>query len=107
MQTTLDLLARATQTKTIPEWTTQLGLSKKALYTAKDRGHLTPVMAGLIALELGEDAPTWIQTAVIEGEKDSPSKRLLERRLKGLKRKITSLYFALGLGRHRPLPSAR
>ena len=91
MQTTLELLARATEIKTIPQWTAELGLSQKALYTAKDRGHLTPVMAGLIALELGEDAPTWMQTAVIEGEKDSPAKRLLERKLRSLKRKITSL----------------
>ncbi len=87
MQTTLDLLEKATQVKSIPEWTEALGLSKKALYTARDRGHLPPVTAGLLALELHEDADKWMRTAVIEGEKDSPAKELLKRKL----RKITSL----------------
>lgn len=87
MQTTLDLLARAQTVKTIPEWTQLMGLSKKALYTAKDRGHLTPVMAGLIAIEMNEDPDTWMRNAVIEGEKESPAKALLRRKL----RQIASL----------------
>lgn len=86
MQTTLDLLARATTVKTIPEWTEQLGLSQKALYTAKDRGHLTPVMAGGLALALNEDPQMWITTAVIEGEKDSPAKEKLKKALEKVRK---------------------
>lgn len=91
MQTTLDLLERATEIKSIPEWTESLGLSRKAIYTAKDRGHLSPVIAGLMAIELKEDPDRWMRQAIIEGEKDSPAKRALIKRLKGLHRGIASL----------------
>lgn len=90
LTTTLDLLGKAITIKTIPEWTAALGLSQKALYTAKDRGHLTPVMAGLLAIELKEDPDKWISQAVIEGEKDSPAKRLLEKKLKAMHRMISA-----------------
>lgn len=85
MQSTLELLAKATAIKSIPEWTQALGLSQKALYTAKDRGHLTPVMAGGLAVALNENPEQWITLAVMEGEKDSPAKRALEKQLKKLR----------------------
>jgi len=80
MQTTMNLLDTALSTMPIPEWTKRLGLSRKTLYTAKDRGHLSPAIAGALADELGQDVKTWIVVAALESERDSACKsRMLKR----------------------------
>lgn len=81
MQTTLDLLASALKADpSIATWTKKLGLSDKALYNARDRGHLSPAVAGALAEELGQDAKDWIVVAALESERDSACKtRMLSR----------------------------
>ncbi|TXK26223.1 hypothetical protein FVQ98_14715 [Ottowia sp. GY511] len=39
---------------------------------AKKRGRLSPVLAGTIAIELGEEPQRWIAIAALEAEKESP-----------------------------------
>lgn len=81
MQTTMSLLERALKIHNAQEWARLLNLSKNALYEARSAGHLTPVVAGGIAMELEENPERWITLAVLEGEKDSPAKRLLAKKL--------------------------
>lgn len=82
MQSTLNLLERALAVAPMPEWTERLKVHRNALRNAKTSGHLTPVLAGNLALELNEDPAKWITLAVLEGEKASPAKDMLLKRLK-------------------------
>lgn len=87
MPHTMNLLAQALELKSVPEWTKELGLSKQALYNAKERGHLSPAIAGALADVMGQDPKDWIVIAALESERDSACK---ERMLKRV-RKLTSL----------------
>lgn len=89
MQTTMNLLERALAVRPMPEWTTRLSVHRNALRNARERGHLTPVLAGSLALELDEDPEKWITLAVLEGEKESPAK---EKLLKRLARRVRSYF---------------
>lgn len=82
MQTTMNLLEKALEVAPMPEWGPRLNVHRNALRNARERGHLTPVLAGNLALELDEDPAKWITLAVLEGEKASPAKDKLLRRLK-------------------------
>ncbi len=81
MQSTMTLLDKALLIAPMPVWTKKFQLSRNAISTAKHSGKLTPVLAGNFALELGEDPALWVTQAVIEGEKDSPAKRILQKKL--------------------------
>lgn len=83
MQTTMNLLEDALKVQSIGNWTRQLGLSKQALYTAKDRGHLSPAIAGALADELGDDPKKWIVIAALESERESACKSRMVRKLAG------------------------
>ena len=87
MQSTLNLLGEAEKQKNLSEWARELGLSTRALYTARDRGHLSPAVAGAMAEKLGKNVEGWVFIAAVESEKDSACK---ERMLKRA-RQITSL----------------
>jgi hypothetical protein len=65
-------------------WTEKFKLSRNAISTAKASGHLTPVIAGHFAAELNEDPNYWMSLAVMEGEKESPAKQALKKRLKNM-----------------------
>ncbi len=87
MAHTMNLLAAALEVKNVAEWTKELGLSKQALYNAKERGHLSPAIAGALADVLGQDPKDWIVVAALESERESACKDRMLKRLK----KITSL----------------
>lgn len=101
MQHTMNLLAQALELKSVPEWTKELGLSKQALYNAKERGHLSPAIAGALADVMGQDPKDWIVIAALESERDSACKERMINRV----RKMTSLYG--GNSAHRPRRSCR
>ena len=88
MQTTMNLLEKALKTAPMPEWTSRLNVHRNALRNARDRGHLTPVLAGHLAVELDEDPTKWITLAVLEGEKESPAKAKLLRRISAQVQKL-------------------
>lgn len=81
MQRTLDLLEKALQIAPMPEWCERLKVHRNALRNARESGHLTPVLAGNLAIQLDEDPERWITLAVIEGEKESPAKEQLRKAL--------------------------
>lgn len=80
MQSTLQLLAKAEEVKDLSAWAETLGLTKRALYTAKYRGSLSPAVAGALAEELGEEAGPWMVIAALEGERDSACKSRMMRK---------------------------
>ncbi|BEP50579.1 hypothetical protein [Variovorax sp. V116] len=81
MQSTLHLLDAAIKVQGLSDWAAKLGLSKRALYTARDRGHLSPAIAGALAEELGQDAKEWIVVAALESERDSACKTRMVKRM--------------------------
>ncbi len=91
MQSTMNLLSLAEQrfpNMNLSDWAAKLGLSKRALYTAKDREHLSPAVAGALAEELEEDAKEWIVVAALESERESACK---ERMLKKMANRVRKL----------------
>ncbi|MES2949349.1 MAG: hypothetical protein V4858_12490 [Pseudomonadota bacterium] len=86
MQTTLSLLDKALTIAPMPVWTEKLKVHRNALRNARNSGHLTPVLAGGLAVELNEDPAHWITTAVLEGEKESPAKQALIRQLEKMRK---------------------
>ena len=84
MQTTLNLLDEAMKVQGLSDWAAKLGLSKRALYTARDRGHLSPAIAGALAEELGQDARDWIVVAALESERDSACKTRMVKRVSAI-----------------------
>ena len=84
MQNTLELLAKAEKVQDLSAWAQKLGLTKRALYTAKYRGSISPAVAGALAEELGEDAAAWMVIAALEGERDSACKtRMIKKFIAG------------------------
>lgn len=88
MQNTMNLLDEALKQNPAPYWTEQLKLSRNTLHTSKNRGHLSPAIAGALAEKLGKDVKQWIVIAALESEKDSACKT-------HLLRQITTLYFSI------------
>lgn len=77
---TMDLLDMALNQATAYEWQRRLGLSEQTLYVCKNRGRLSPAIAGALAEQLGENVDQWIVIAALEGERESACKeRMLTR----------------------------
>jgi hypothetical protein len=84
MKSTLDLLSKALKTHTASDWARTFEISPSAITNARQRGRLSPVMAGNFAIKLGEDATQWIAIAALEAEPESDYKRALLRRVTSL-----------------------
>ena len=84
MRKTIELIAMAEEKQDLSAWAQKLGLTKRALYTAKYRGCLSPAIAGALAEELGEDAAAWMVIAALEGERESACKtRMIKKFIAG------------------------
>lgn len=80
MAETMKLLEKAIKMQSIPMWTNELGLSRDTLAAAKNRGHLSPAIAGAIAEKLGLNAINWIAVAALESERDSACAARMKRK---------------------------
>lgn len=76
MTKTIELLDKALHIKRASDWAKAFNIDRSTLSQAKKVGRLSPVLAGNLAIELGENAEHWMAIAAMEAEKDSP---LLER----------------------------
>lgn len=83
MKTSLDLLERALSLHPSPYWTDRLRLHRNALHSARQRGNLSPAIAGALAEEMGEDPQPWIVLAALESERESACKTRMVRRFIG------------------------
>jgi len=71
MPNTMQLLDQALQKQRASAWARELNLTESALSIAKKRGRLSPVLAGNLAIKLGENPEHWIAVAALEAEPDS------------------------------------
>jgi hypothetical protein len=81
----MNLLDQALALAPIPAWTKRLHLSRDAIAVAKNKGKLTPVIAGALAVELHEDPTKWIALATLESAPESPAKEALLKKLKAMR----------------------
>jgi len=72
METTMDLLDRALAKQRQAAWARQLNIDPSALAQAKKRNHLSPTLAGALAMEMGEDERKWLLISALEGEPETP-----------------------------------
>lgn len=71
MQSTMDLYAKALEKQRAAAWARDMNITPSALSIAKRQRRLSPVLAGNIAMKLGEDPEHWIAVAALEAEPDS------------------------------------
>ena len=71
MQTTMELFKKALETQNASAWARKYNITPEAFSVAKRQGRLSPVLAGNIAIDLGEDAIKWIAKATLEASKES------------------------------------
>jgi plasmid maintenance system antidote protein VapI len=81
MLTTMKLLDEALKQQTASDWARDLGLHRNALNNAKNRGHLSPAIAGALAEKMGADPEEWIVLAALESERDSACKTRMMKRV--------------------------
>lgn len=81
METTIELLNKALAIKHASAWARELGITPAAITRARQRGNLSPVIAGNLAIDLGEDAQKWIAIAALEAERSNPLQERLRQTL--------------------------
>ena len=82
MDSTMNLYERALQKMHAAAWAKELNITPAALSIAKKQGRLSPVLAGNIAIELGENAEHWIAIAALEATQESELLTRLKARAK-------------------------
>ena len=81
MQRSIDLLNVALKKHKASEWARRYEITPGTFTNAKNAGRLSPVLAGNLAIDLGEDVAKWIAIAAIETERASPLQKRLRRNL--------------------------
>lgn len=71
MPNTMDLLQKALSMKRAAHWCDELNVDVSTISKAKQRGRLSPVLAGNLAMKLGENPEHWIAVAALEAEPES------------------------------------
>lgn len=89
MPHTIELLEKALAKQKAASWCRQFNITEAAISTAKKRGRLSPTLAGVFALEMGENPIYWTAVAAAEAEPPGPLRDRLE---ETLKRHETALY---------------
>lgn len=72
MTGTTDLLRMALAKRSASDWARLYNLTPGTFTNAKTRGRLSPLLAGNIAIDLGENPDHWMAVAALEAEKESP-----------------------------------
>lgn len=92
MESTLDLLEAALKAKpSQAALAREIGVTPSTLSDARTIGHLPAIVAGQIALTQGEDPFFWMGQATLEGAKDSPAKRSLQKALRNWRKRSVSI----------------
>lgn len=81
MQGTIRLLERALEGRRYVDLAAEIGVQHSAIANSKKVGHLSPLLAGQIAVLLNEDVPKWMAIAGVESARDGKAKRELMRAL--------------------------
>ncbi|GLS16568.1 hypothetical protein [Hydrogenophaga electricum] len=81
MPTTMDLWAKAQKLHKKAEWARVLGIHVSTWTNVEKKGHVPPVVAAGLALEMGEDPKEWITIAALEAAPETSLKAKLYRSL--------------------------
>lgn len=71
MKTTMDLFAAALAKQNANQWANDLNITRQTFSMAKKKQRLSPVLAGNIAMKLGENPEHWVAVAALEAEPES------------------------------------
>ncbi len=85
MTSTIELLQRALEKKSASDWSRDYNITPGTFTNAKKIGRLSPMLAGNLAIDLGENAGEWMAIAAIEAERESPLRDRLRASLLRLK----------------------
>ena len=80
MKTTMELLDRALEIKRAATWANELNVTRASFSMAKTKKRLSPVLAGSLAIKLGENPEHWIAIAALEAEPETPLLKVLKSR---------------------------
>lgn len=86
MERSITLLERALDGKTYGAIAPEIGVGISALANSKRVGHLSPLLAGQLALFLNENVEHWMAVAAIESAKKCKARTMLERHLRAAER---------------------
>jgi predicted ThiF/HesA family dinucleotide-utilizing enzyme len=89
MAHTIELLEKALEVRNAAQWCNRFNVTRATITNAKKRGRLSPTLAGVFALEMGENPIYWTAVAAAEAEPPGPLRDRLE---ETLKRHETALY---------------
>lgn len=101
MPNTMDLWERAQKVHTKTEWAKMLGIHVSTWTNVQNKGHVSPIVAAGLALELGEDPKEWIAIAALEAAPETPLKTKLRKRLSTARKLYLSTLPARGVIRQR------
>ena len=79
MNTTIDLLDRAVVGKSAAELARELNVARSTFSMARERGRLSPTLAGQLTDKLGEDPTRWTALAALEAEPATKAREKLRR----------------------------
>ncbi len=85
MERSIDLLERALTRTTQTELGKHIGVRQTAISNSRRIGHLSPLLAGQIAVFLSEPVSKWMTIAGIESAKKGKARTMLERHLQAAK----------------------
>lgn len=97
MANTMDLWKRAQKVHTKTEWAKMLGIHVSTWTNVQNKGHVSPIVAAGLALELGEDPKEWIAIAALEAAPETPLKTKLCKRLSTGRKLYLSTSFTRGV----------
>lgn len=84
MDKSITLLERAMEGTIYADLAPQLGVGISALANSKRVGHLSPLLAGQLAVFLNENVEHWMAVAAIESAKKGKARTMLERHLQAV-----------------------
>lgn len=79
MNTSIDLLRRAVIGTTEAALARELRIAPSTISMAKQRGRLSPTLAGQLAQRIGENPAVWIAAAALEAEPATTARDKLRR----------------------------
>ena len=81
MDASISLLDRAQQAIPLTQLAEEIGVRHTALSNCRKVGHLSPLIAGGIAVFLSENVEHWMAVAAAESAREGKAKRMLLRHL--------------------------
>jgi hypothetical protein len=80
-ESTKELITKALRKQSASEWARTYNTLPSTMTEAKRTGRLSPILAGNLAIDLGEDPKHWMAVAALENKRESTLKKRLKEHL--------------------------